>query len=175
VAQLPDQKWIESQIQQLPPALRADESRAASLLAELFDNVYVYSVLPPGKRRGYHQLRFRLKAWRIINAALNGNVPESVVSAIADTDDQDLCESPEFCLNVGGPTRADEAASYVVKRRLEGATWDVICRETGLAKSVACECLRRYREAMDSKGTNVDADETSEAGERESLDETDVA
>jgi DNA invertase Pin-like site-specific DNA recombinase len=174
VAQLPDQKWIESQIQQLPSALRADESRAASLLAELFDNVYVYSVLPPGKRRGYHQLRFRLKAWRIINAALNGNLPESVVSAIADTDNQDLGESPEFCLNAGGPTRADEAASYVVKRRLEGATWDVICAETGLGRNTARECFRRYKKATDSAGTIGDVDGGSET-EEDSPGEADVA
>jgi site-specific DNA recombinase len=52
VIQLPDHEWIESQINQLPLALRSDEPRAASLLAELFDEVYVYSVLPLGKRRG---------------------------------------------------------------------------------------------------------------------------
>jgi hypothetical protein len=175
VTQLPDQGWIESQIEQLPLALRFDEPRAASLLGELFDEVYVHSVLPLGKRRGYHQLRFRLKAWRIINVALDGEIPESLVSAIVATNDKNLFESTEFCLCVGGPTRADELMSYVVKRRLAHATWDEICRETGLAKSVACECFRRYREAMDSKGTNGDAGETSETGEGDRLDETDVA
>lgn len=175
VTQLPDDEWIESQIQQLPSALRSDEPRAATLFAELFDEVHVYSVLPLGKRRGYHQLRFRLKAWQIINTALSGQIPESVVSAIAESADQAPFESPEFCLNVGGPTRADEVGPYVAQRRLEGAKWDEICRETGLAKSVACECFRRHKEAMDSTGTNGDIDSKSEMGDGNSLDGTDVA
>jgi hypothetical protein len=59
---LPDRDFIAAEIEKLPCALRTDESKAARLLGELFDVVRVYRVTLPGKKHGYHQLKFRLKA-----------------------------------------------------------------------------------------------------------------
>ena len=118
--QLPDHDWIVAEIEKLPCVLRTDNGKAAQLLGELFDVVRVYRVILPGKQRGYQQLRFRLKAWRIIRTALDGQLPSIISETISADDGGDACMSPEFCVDVGGPTRADSASAYIVKRRGEG-------------------------------------------------------
>jgi hypothetical protein len=84
VVELPNPAFIAEQIRQLPPALCSDERRAASLLGEIFDTVRVHRVVPPGMERGYHELRFRLRAWRIFNAALAEQVLETILSCIRE-------------------------------------------------------------------------------------------
>ena len=139
---MPDELWIAEQVRELASALRTDETKASQLLGELFDEIHVYRVTPPGKERGYHQLKFRLKASRIVMAALNGKLPASVQACLNDASVIGD-ESPEFCLNVGGPTRADEFGDYIVKRRLEGASWRKISEGTGVPKSTAEACFKR--------------------------------
>jgi DNA invertase Pin-like site-specific DNA recombinase len=162
--QLPDRNFMVDQIQQLPSALLADESKASLLLGQLFDEVRVFRVIPPGKQRGYHLLKFRLKAWRVLHAAMNGHISERLASCISDNDGDGQCQSPEFCLNVGGPTRADEAASQVVKLRQEGATWDEIRAETGLSRNTVRECFHRSIRVLDSQVTTIDLDNERRVG-----------
>jgi DNA invertase Pin-like site-specific DNA recombinase len=83
---LPDRDFIAAQVQRLPCTLRTDESKAAQLLGELFDAVFVYRVTPLGKQRGYHQLKFRLKAWRIVHAALEGKLADAIRILISADD-----------------------------------------------------------------------------------------
>jgi hypothetical protein len=161
---LPDRPWITSQIQQLPSALLSEERKAAVLLGELLDEVHVHRVVQPGKKRGYQQLRFRLKAWKIINAALDGRLPENVVRCISSGDTGSVHESPEFCLDVGGTTRWDQLTPYVVKRRREKAKWREICEETGLTLAAAYECWRRYTEASKSGSASDEAAENDTPG-----------
>ena len=156
VIKLPDHEFIVAQIEQLPCVLRTDESKAAQLLGGLFDVVRVYRVTPPGKQRGYHQLRFRLKAWQIIHTALGEQLPPTISAIISRDNGMDACTSPEFCLNVGGPTRADEASAYIVKRRREGATWDEIRAETGLGRNTIRECVRRSSDLLEPKNNVAD-------------------
>ena len=85
--------------QQLPSAIASNERRAAELLGQLFDVVRVYRVVPPGMERGYHELRFRLSAWRIIQAAIGGKLPDSLLSCVGETE-LGAGDSPEFCLVV---------------------------------------------------------------------------
>lgn len=103
--ELPDNAFIEEQIRQLPSAICSDELRAASLLSEIFDTVRVFRVVPPGMERGYHELRFRLSAWRIFKAALVGQFPDGILGALSEHKVA-VCESPEFCLIVR-PRRAE--------------------------------------------------------------------
>lgn len=97
--ELPDQAFIAEQIRQLPTALCSDERRAAQLLGKIFDTIRVYRVTPPGIERGYHELRFHLSAWRIIEAALQGQLPNGVLACINERKGN-LFESSEFCLIV---------------------------------------------------------------------------
>lgn len=173
--ELPDRDFIVAEIEKLPCILRTDESKAAQLLGELFDVVRVSRVTLPGKQRGYHQLKFRLKAWRIICSALDGKLPSAITAIISQDDVENACTSPEFCLNVGGPTRADEATAYIVKRRQEGATWDEIRAETGLGRNTVRECFLRHQRASSSDSS---ADESgNESGENDTGDsaKSDVA
>jgi hypothetical protein len=105
---LPDSDFILEQIRQLPSALGGDERKAATLLGEIFDQVRVYRMSAPGVRPVYHELRFRLKAWRITNAALDGKLPQSVVACMRDEVDGEVAESPEFCLTVGRKPAEDD-------------------------------------------------------------------
>jgi site-specific DNA recombinase len=166
VVKLPDRDFIVTEIEKLPCTLRTDESKAAQLLGELFEFVRVYRVTLPGKQRGYHQLKFRLKAWRIICTALDGKLPSAITAIISQDDVQNTCISPEFCLNVGGPTRADEASAYIVKRRLEGATWDELRAETGLSRNTIRECFMRYQRVTGSGSLPEDSE--NESGEHDS-------
>jgi site-specific DNA recombinase len=143
---MPDEAFIASQIQMLPMILRTDESAAVHLLGQLFDVVYVHRITLPGKQRGYHQLRFRLNAWKIVRAALGERLPGWIETVLCQDDVSSTASSPEFCLNVGGPTRADEATELIVRRRKEGATWDEIKAETGLSRNTIRECYCRYQQ-----------------------------
>ena len=143
IIKLPDRDFIAAQIETLPCLLRSDASKAVHLLGEIFDVVRVYRVTPPGKQRGYHQLKFRLKAWRIIVAAFDGKLPPAITSIISRNEVENACGSPEFYLNVGGPTPADLASDYIVKRRTEGATWEEIQNETGLGRNTVRNVFAR--------------------------------
>jgi site-specific DNA recombinase len=142
---MPDAAFIASEIEKLPLILRTDESQAAHLLGQLFEVVRVYRVTLPGKKRGYHQLKFRLNAWQIAGTALDGRLgPWAASIAGQDSTANENC-SPEFCLNVGGPTRADEATELIVKRRRANATWDEIKAETGLSRNTIREWYSRHQ------------------------------
>lgn len=172
---LPDREFIVAEIERLPYALRSDKSEAAQLLGEIFDIVRVYRVTLPGKQRGYHQLRFQLKAWRIIYAALGGKLPPAITAIISRDGASDACTSPEFCLDVGGPTRVDQASEYVMKRRDEGATWDQIRAETGLGRNSIRECYLRHQRISGSvKSPEKTGSEIDERNSRKS-EQSDVA
>jgi len=166
VITMPDEAFIASQIQTLPMILRTDESAAVHLLGQLFDVVYVHRVTLPGKQRGYHQLRFRLSAWRIVRAALGDRLPSWVETILCQDDMSSTSNSPEFRLNVGGPTRADEATELIKRRRKEGATWDEIKAETGLSRNTVRDCYFRNQQNL-ADGCGGQSDPRGSADTRE--------
>ena len=63
VASLPDDAWLAEQLQRWSAGLNEDTPRAAAILRQALGSVTADAVVAPGKRRGYAQLRFRIRAW----------------------------------------------------------------------------------------------------------------
>ena len=107
----------------------------------------VHAVLAPGKRRGYTQLRFRLRAWETLRAAL-GNRWSAGLSLTTSPNPATPNESPEFALDVGVPTALDRWAPQIATWRAEGMIWEEIVRRTGLDLNRAFIAWKRYTEAQ---------------------------
>jgi len=145
--QLPDKRWIASRLKKLAEAMAGDESNIAKLLGELIGSVRVYRVRLPGKKRGYHELRFRMNGWRVIRAAMQGTISREVLDVVESGVEASSCESPEVCLPVGGPTKLDVLAPQVAELRAQGMKWTEIGKLIGLSPDSAYQCWRRYTRA----------------------------
>ena len=88
------------------------------------------AVIAPGKKRGFVRLRFRVQAWGVLVAAVGDRLPPVVRRLVGPPEGGG--ESPEFTLDLGGPTEMDRWAPQIVAWRLEGVTWTEIVRRTGL-------------------------------------------
>lgn len=145
---MPDGKWIMKRLQELAATLASDQAATARLLQELIGTVRVFRVIPIGKQFGYQQLRFRVSGWKAVRAALRGRVPLEVLEIVERHRQVDGDDSPEFCLDVGGPHKLDILAPRIAELRSQGMKWKDIAAETGVSMDSAWQCWRRYVDAL---------------------------
>ena len=74
----------------LASVLREDERRSAILLRKLMGRVAAHHVIPPGKKRGYAYLRFRINGWELLRIMLDGKLSDAILSLLVP---EDRCEA----------------------------------------------------------------------------------
>ena len=142
-AQLPDRDWVMKQLADLFAVFEEDTGRASSLLKSLLGRVTAHRVLPPGKQRGYVQLRFNVNFWAAIVAVLNPEAKSALGVIMPDSGDADGTSS-EFRLDIGGPTKMDDWGPKIAVMRAQGVHWSVIQKLTGLGSGPAYVAWKRY-------------------------------
>jgi hypothetical protein len=144
--EFPDEAWIRQQLTDIPQLFREDMPRSARLLRRLIGRIEASAVVAPGKKRGYAQLKFRINAWDLALAALDGRIPESVSQRMRDATKES--SSPEFVIDLGQPGRMESWAPKIAEMRASGVKWKTICEITSLKLGPAYEAWRRYVQAM---------------------------
>jgi site-specific DNA recombinase len=148
-AVFPNDDWIRRQFKDIPALFRADKVRSGRLLRRLIGRIEASAVVAPGKKRGYSRLTFRISAWDLVLAAMNGKIPTNVAQRMhASAEAQ---EGPEFVIDLGRPGRMEECAPRIAEMRAAGVTWKEITKITGLSLGPAYETWRRYTEAVKSQ------------------------
>jgi site-specific DNA recombinase len=143
---LPDQAWLASQLDRWTGGLEGDVAQAAAVLRQALGSVTAHAVLAPGKRRGYMQLRFRIRAWETLRAIMGDQMP----AALQETGNPSECEadaSAEHVLNLGKQTHMDHWAPQIAVWRAEKVTWEEIVRRTSLDLNRAFIAWKRFTEA----------------------------
>ncbi len=153
---MPADKWIEARLKELADTLASDEANTARLLRELIGTVRVFRVVPVGKMFGYQQLRFRINGWKAVRELLRGHVPLEILEVVEKQRSSDATESPEFCLDVGGPHKLDIIAPQIAERRSQGIKWKDIAREFDLSMDSAYQCWRRYVKGLRNSAASSD-------------------
>ena len=143
--EMPPDEWIRAQLADLATLLRQNTQQSGLVLRKIVDKVVVRPVLPAGKRRGYGQLRFRIRSWSVLAQVLNGKVSQFALDAACAVGD----DGPEFHIDIGGPTRMDRWGPEVVRMRAEGITWKEITRITGLKAANAAVAMKRWLDAQE--------------------------
>jgi DNA invertase Pin-like site-specific DNA recombinase len=159
---MPDDLWIKRRLEVLASTLGSDEAATARLFRELLGAVRVFRVVPVGKTFGYQQLRFRISGWKVVYEALRGHLPPEVLEVVNRHHDKEEYESPEFCLDVGGPHKLDLAAPRVAELRAKRMKWKDIAKETGLSMDLAHHCWRRYTVAQANSSAPAPVDHQHE-------------
>jgi DNA invertase Pin-like site-specific DNA recombinase len=144
---LPDDAWLAEQLRQWASGLTVDTARAAAILRQAVGPVTAHAVIAPGKRRGYMQLRFRLRGWEILCTVLGDHLPQGLPVTAKPAEGQRNA-SPEFVLDLGGPTEMDRWAPQIAAWRAEGVTWEEIVRRTGLDLNRVFVAWKRYTTAQ---------------------------
>lgn len=139
--ELPDEKWMRSQIQNLTEMLRAEPGPAALLLREIIGKITIHEIIPPGKKKGYGRMSFTLSGGKIIKKLVT-SVPATLVPLNGTS------ISPEIQLDLGGPTRCDRSAPEIDAMRKNGLGWRQIGRVTGLGHANASTAWTRWRNAQ---------------------------
>lgn len=143
---LPNDDTLATELGQWIGALNADQTRAASVLRQAVGPVAAHAILAPGKRRGYTQLRFRIRAWEALRSVLGDRLPDGLPITVNEGGDEE--GSPEFALDLGQPTPMDRWAPQIAAWRAEGVTWEEIVQRTGLDLNRAFLAWKRYKEAQ---------------------------
>lgn len=138
---MPEDSWVYDHLHDLRVILGGEVSEAAILLRKILGQVKAHEIMPPGKKRGYIQLRFQIDAWNVAACALPGRLIRHIHL------DEDAAFTAEVRLDVGGPTRPDRLAPEIDRMRKEGKTWKEIAGCTGLSMGNASNILKRYRDA----------------------------
>jgi hypothetical protein len=88
-------------------------------------------------------LRFRVRGWETLRAALGDRLPTGLPAAAESAvREEDAC--PEYTLDLGAPTKMDQWAPQIAAWRAEGVTWTEIVGRTGLDLNRAFIAWRRY-------------------------------
>lgn len=157
-AQVPDSAWIRSQLGDLPAVFEEGGVQAALLLRKLLGKVTAHAVLPPGKQRGYSQLRFRIDAWGLLKTLLPPQVAAAILQQAGDA--SALCEgSEEFRIDLGAPTKMDEWGPKIAAWRAADVPWKEIWERTGLGSGPAYVCWKRYVDAQKKAGSPPTSDD----------------
>lgn len=142
---MPDDAWIRLQLTEVAEVLADDRRRAAFLLRQLLPRVTAEAVVAPGKTRGFVRLHFRIDALRLLQQALGGNLPESILAAAMPG----LCETAKlFQLDLGTPSRRDVLAPEIAGMRARKMTWSEIGRITKLGTGNAYNTWKRWVDAQ---------------------------
>jgi DNA invertase Pin-like site-specific DNA recombinase len=143
---MPDDAWIDEQLGNIPDLLRDDVRPAAMLLRKLVGRVWAHQVLPPGKQRGYAQLRFRFSGWEALKAVLPAGSLQTIAALLANGDEVAAGVSDEFVLDLGGPSKMDRWAPQIAEMRARNVPWKEIWEITGLGSGPAYLAWNRYVE-----------------------------
>ena len=163
---VPDKSWMHERLRDLAEVLKKDERRAALFLRKVLGEVHAHAVIPPGKRRGYIRLTFRIDGWELAKHILER--AQTLPSVALEMLNAGGHMSPEVRINVGGPSRTDEWAPKIVemRKRKPPMRWKEIGRITGLRPDNACTAWKRYVEATKLQpdgGKNEDGQEQGAA------------
>jgi hypothetical protein len=154
-AEMPDDAWIAKQLGDMHAVLRDDERQTATLLRKLIGQVEAHQVLPPGKTRGYAQLRFKINGWEVIRSLLEGRLRDGSFELLIPDPTSAEGISPEFRIDLGGPTLMDQWAPKIAKMRAQRMKWTEIVEITGLDLNRAYCAWKRY---VDAQQREHDAD-----------------
>ncbi|HKB38051.1 MAG TPA: recombinase family protein [Gemmataceae bacterium] len=146
--ELPDQDWLAERLCQWVQDLNGDVSQAARVLRQALGTLAAHAVIPPGKQRGYTQLRFRIQGWQTLCAVLGDRVPGGLQIQPPEIQAE---TSPEFRLDLGQRSKLDQWAPQIATWRSEGVTWEEIVARTGLDLNRAFIAWKRYTQAQRGK------------------------
>lgn len=144
--ELPDQGWLAEHLCQWVQELNGELTRAAQVLRQALGTVAVHAVIPPGKQRGFTQLRFRIHGWQTLRAILGERFPAGWQVQMLESQEEGA--SPEFRLDLGQPTKLDQWAPQIAAWRREGVTWEEIVERTGLDLNRVFIAWKRYTQAQ---------------------------
>ncbi len=139
---LPDEEWVAARLAEWADRAAAADGPGA-LLRHALAALTAEPVVAVGKARGFVRLRVRVRAWAALVAALGDalRVPPDALSCGPDG------TSPEFVLDLGGPTPTDAWAERIAEWRAAGMTWPEIVRRTGLDLNRAYRAWKRFTDA----------------------------
>lgn len=160
--ELPDDDWISEQLGELSSLLRNGGYEASLFLREILGRVEADQVIPPGKKRGYARLRFRLNLPELLKAALREARSNSSVQSMLENVGLDTT-SEEIILDLGAPTLMDQWAPRIAELRGQGMKWNEIVEVTGLDLNRAYRAWKRFVDAQNSDGNDNAAGPNEEA------------
>ncbi|MBL8794675.1 MAG: hypothetical protein JNM56_12280 [Planctomycetia bacterium] len=108
--------------------------------------VTAHAVIPPGKVRGFAQLRFRIDGWELLSAILGNRMPDSVLKVMMESRNPE--PSPEFQIDLGEPTRRGLLAPKIAELRAQKVSWPEIAQITGIAIGNAYNVWKRHVSAQ---------------------------
>ena len=141
---LPDDAWLQGRLTDLASALQVDGRGAALLLRRLIPRITAHEIKIRGKKRGFIQLRFRIDALGTLAEALADQMPAGLAPAMSGSGNRRSGPSPEFELDLGGPSRLDRLAPKIADLREQGVPWNEIARITGVGAGNAWTAWRRW-------------------------------
>lgn len=143
---MPDQIWIDGQLEDLADLLKDDVRHSALLLRQLLGRVASHEISIPGKKRGYIQLRFRVYGGQLADRILQNadDIPLGLLQANSIC----LTASGDVTIDLGAPSRMDKWAPKIDRMRREGVPWNKIGAVTGLGTGNAYTAWKRYHDAV---------------------------
>jgi hypothetical protein len=173
---LPTREWLMAQLADMNSIVEEDGTRAALLLQKLLGKVQAFTMLPPGKKRGYVQLRFRIDGWAALREVLPDDVTKAILAKVSSGDELATGRSDEFRIDLGAPTRMDNWGPQLAQWRAEGVLWKDICQRTGLGSGPAYEAWKRFVDAQQPAIDLRPLDSTGdECGPNDQVDHDDAA
>lgn len=139
---LPDEEWVAARLAEWAERAASTDGPGA-LLRHALEALTAEPVVAIGKARGFVRLRVRVRAWAALAAVLGDalRVPPDALSCEPDG------TSPEFVVDLGGPTPMDAWAERIAEWRAAGVTWPEIVRRTGLDLNRAYRAWKRFTDA----------------------------
>jgi hypothetical protein len=145
---MPDDQWIQEQLNGLTDLLKQEMSVAARYLRPLLSRVVFEPVVAPGKTRGYGRLRVTIDGRAALSQTLAAKLPEAILAQLKPADSS---YGEEFVLDLGAPTRMDHWAPAIFQWRQQKVIWTEICQRTGLNLANAYKAYKRYKESNQTK------------------------
>jgi DNA invertase Pin-like site-specific DNA recombinase len=141
VVVLPAEAWVAARLGEW--AIRAASADGPeSLLRLALESVAAEPVVAAGKKRGFIRLRFRVNAWGVLAAVVGDSLPSPVRGLLTRPAPDGA--TPEFTLDLGGPTKMDSWAPRIAEWRTGGVTWEEIVRRTGMDLNRVYVAWKRY-------------------------------
>jgi hypothetical protein len=145
--ELPDDDWVHKQLGDLASLLREELPRSALLLRRLLGRVTAHPIGIRGKKRGYAQLRFRVKGMAVLDSLLEGHLPAVVLEDAQAASGSPDARSAEIRIDLGGPSRLDRLAAEIDELRAKGVTWQEIGRMLDISPGNAWTARKRWKAA----------------------------
>lgn len=138
-ASFPSDDWIKAQLAGLADVLAESPEKTGKLFRQLFDKVYVRTILSPGKTRGHSVISF-----------VPNNI--SLVTQMAGLSETPGLEPPAHqgqsmvSIDLPGYDKLDKLMPMIDSMLREGRTWAYICRELGVTSKWAKTCYKNWKE-----------------------------